>query len=139
MPTESKPKTIEDQTAQAVDPAAICSLLVDCTEDEETFTARKPHNRLRVWKGRDFWHKQIDVQVRLEPDGRIYLSTQEGHVSTLRSATITVDQLHALIRGVTANVQAHTREGAAANSNEGLTRAPGAAGAGFDEAKEVAP
>lgn len=25
MPTKSKPETIEDQTAQAVDPAAICS------------------------------------------------------------------------------------------------------------------
>lgn len=83
--------------------AANCSLLVDCTEDEQTFTARKPHNKLRVWKGRDFWHKQLDVQVRLEPDGRIYLSTQEGHVSTLQSATITIEQFHALIRGVTAN------------------------------------
>lgn len=86
-----------------VDPPAAGSLLVECTEDEETFRARKPHNRLCVWKGRDFWRKDLSVQVRLEPDGRIYLSTQEGHVSTLRSATITVDQLHALFRGVTAN------------------------------------
>lgn len=88
---------------KAVASAAPSSLLVECTEDQQTFTARLPHNKLRVWKGRDFWHKQLDVQVRLEPDGRIYLSTQEGHVSTLRAATITIEQLHALIRGVTAN------------------------------------
>lgn len=85
--------------------AASCSLLVDCTEEEEAFCARKPHNRLSVWKGRDFWHKDLSVQVRLEPDGRIYLSTQEGHVSTLRAATITVDQLHAAIRAITANAE----------------------------------
>ena len=88
---------------RSVDQQQACSLLVDCTEDKQTFTARKPHNRLHVWKGRDFWHQDISVQVRLEPDGRIYLSTQEGHVSTLRAATITIEQLHALIRGVTAN------------------------------------
>jgi len=90
------------QLSEVVPPAA-GSLLVDCTAAEETFRARKPHNRLCVWKGRDFWHKDLSVQLRLEPDGRIYLSTQEGHVSTLRAATITVDQLHALIHGVTAN------------------------------------
>lgn len=83
--------------------AASCSLLVDCTEDVEEFRARKPHNRFCAWKGRDFWHKNISVQVRLEDDGSVFLSTQEGHVSTLRIATITIEQLHALIRGVTAN------------------------------------
>ena len=103
-PTFSKPTDAEQLSGKGLD-ATICSLLVDCTEDEEIFRARKPHNRLCVWKGRDFWHKDLSVQVRLEPDGGIYLSTQEGHVSTLRSATITVDQLHALIRGVTANDQ----------------------------------
>ena len=76
-------------------------MTVGCTEHEEVFRACKPHNRLCVWKGSDFWHRDLSVQVRLEPDGRIYLSTQEGHVSTLRSTTITVDQFHALIRGVT--------------------------------------
>ncbi len=105
MPTESKPETIEVQTTQAVDPAAICSLLVDCTEDVEEFRARKPHRRFDAWKGRDFWHKQLSVQVRLEDDGSVFLATQEGHVSTLRIATITIEQLHALIRGVTANDQ----------------------------------
>jgi hypothetical protein len=85
--------------------AASCSLLVGCTEDEETFRARKPHNRFCAWKGWDFWHKDISVQVRLEDDGSVFLSTQEGHVSTLRSATITIEQLHTLIRGVTANAK----------------------------------
>ena len=92
-----------------------CSLLVECTEDEQTFTARKPHNRLQLWKGRDFWHQDISVQVRLEPDGNVFLSTQEGHVSTLRIATITIEQLHALIRGVTANSPAQPR-GASADA-----------------------
>lgn len=85
--------------------AASCSLLVECEEDVQEFRAHKPHNRFSVWKGRDGWHKDLSVQIRLEPSGDVYLSTQEGHVSTLHSATITIEQLHALIRGVTANVQ----------------------------------
>ena len=88
--------------------AATCSLLVGCTEDEEIFRAAKPHNRLDVWKGRDFWHKDLSVQIRLDPDGSIFLATQEGHVSTLKIATITIEQLHALIRGVTANTETQT-------------------------------
>ena len=81
---------------------------VDCTEDVEEFRAHKPHNRLCVWKGRDFWNKDLSVQVRLEPDGSIYLSTQEHHISTLRTATITVKQLHALIRKVTTSTKQKT-------------------------------
>lgn len=81
------------------------ALLVGCTEDKEEFCARKPHRRFDVWKGRDEWHQELHVQVRLEEDGSVFLSTQEGHVSTLRTAKITIEQLHALIRGVTANVQ----------------------------------
>ena len=77
--------------------------VVDCTEDEETFRARKPHNRFCAWKGPDCWHKNISVQVRLEDDGSVFISTQEGHISTARSATITIEQLHALIRAVTSN------------------------------------
>ena len=100
---ESEPPANEDQGASGGSLHQACSLLVECTEDTEEFRARKPHNRFCVWKGRDFWHKELSVQVRFEPDGRIYLSTQEGHVSTLRAATITVDQLHAAIRAITAN------------------------------------
>ena len=105
MPDSPKLETVEVQTSQAVDPAAICSLLVDCTEDVEEFRARKPHRRFDAWKGRDFWHKQLSVQVRLEDDGSVFLATQEGHVSTLRIATITIEQLHAAIRAITANDQ----------------------------------
>lgn len=103
------PASQEPQKADC--PSAPCPLLVDCTEDEETFRARKPHNRFCAWKGRDFWHKNISVQVRLEDDGSVFLSTQEGHVSTLRIATITIEQLHALIRGVTANETALAAQG----------------------------
>ena len=94
-----------DSNQHSQPPTAESPPLVECTEDEQTFTARLPHNKLRVWKGRDFWHQDIHVQVRLEPDGRIYMSTQEGHVSTLRSATITIEDFHALIRGVTSPKQ----------------------------------
>lgn len=80
-----------------------CSPLVHCTEDTEEFCSRKPHRRFDVWKGRDIWHKQLSVQVSLEDDGRVFLATQEVDVSTIRTATITIDELHALIRGVTAS------------------------------------
>ncbi len=85
--------------------AASCSLVVGCSEDVEEFRARKPHRRFKVWKGRDVWHQKISVQIRLDDDGSVFLSTQEGHVSTLRIATITLEKLHALIRGITANAE----------------------------------
>jgi hypothetical protein len=97
-----KPPDTEQESGKGLDETT-CSLLVDCTEDVEEFRARKPHNRFCAWKGRDFWHKNISVQIRLEPDGSVFLSTQEGHVSTLRIATITIEQLHATIRSITAN------------------------------------
>lgn len=100
-----------DTPLKADCPSATCSLLVDCTEDVEEFRARKPHRRFDAWKGRDFWHKKLSVQVRLEDDGSVFLATQEGHVSTLRIATITIEQLHALIRGVTANDDLSHEEG----------------------------
>lgn len=75
---------------------------IQCDGDDETVRVCKPYNRFDAWKGRDVWHKELSVQVRLEDDGSVFLSTQEGHVSTLRIATITFEQLHALIRLTTA-------------------------------------
>lgn len=66
--------------------------------DTETFRSFKPATRFWVWKGRDTWHRTHDVQIRLEEDGTVYLGSQEGHVSTLRSAEITIEELHVLIR-----------------------------------------
>lgn len=66
--------------------------------------------RFNVWKGRDVWHQQLAVQVRLEPDGSVFLSTQEGHVSTLRIATITLEKLHEVIRAITANDEMTSRQ-----------------------------
>lgn len=75
----------------------ICSL-----EEKQTFCASFLHNRFWCWKGRDVWHQDLNVQIRLDPDGSVYLSTQEGHVSTLRTASISLEQLHATIRAITA-------------------------------------
>lgn len=91
------------QTASlATSDDAACSLVVGCSEDVEEFRARKPHRRFKVWKGRDVWHQKISVQIRLDDDGSVFLSTQEGHVSTLRIATISLEKLHATIRGIIA-------------------------------------
>jgi len=70
--------------------------MVSCTADEAT--VHLPHNRFQAWKGRDAFHKHFTVQVRLEKNGNVFVSTQETHVSTLESATITLEQLYTVIR-----------------------------------------
>lgn len=77
-------------------------LVVGCSEDVEEFRARKPHRQFNAWKGRDVWHQNISVQIRLEDDGSVFLSTQKGHVSTLRCTRITLDKFHAVISGIIA-------------------------------------
>lgn len=42
------------------------------------------------------------VQVRLEPDGSVFLSTQLDHVSTLQNAELTFDEFHKIISDVIA-------------------------------------
>lgn len=92
---------MKQQTPSASDDAA-CPLVVGFSETTEDIHVRHPHTRFRAWKGRDVWHQDICVQIRLEDDGSVILSTQEGHVSTLRIATITLEKLHATIRGIIA-------------------------------------
>ena len=75
--------------------------VIGVEEDIQNFRSFKPHNRFNAWKGRDYWHRDIGVQIRLEPTGKVFLSTNEGHVSTLRIAEITLEELHALIREIT--------------------------------------
>ena len=79
---------------------------MDCTTESEEIRLCKPHNRFCAWKGSDFWHKDLSVQVRLDPDGSVFLSTQEDHVSTLLTATITIEQLYAAVREVVKNEKA---------------------------------
>ena len=50
MPTESKSETIEDQTAQAVDPAAICSPLL------VSYSLAEIEERLKKWMVDEFGH-----------------------------------------------------------------------------------
>lgn len=79
----------------------VASVQVCCVEDSETLTIPRRYNRLLAWRGRDFWHQDLSVQARLEPDGGIYLSTQAGDISTLRSKTITIEEFHSLLMLVT--------------------------------------
>ncbi len=78
-------------------------LMVGCSEEVEEFRVIKQHRHFNAWKGIDVWHQQLSVQIRLEEDGSVFLSTQEGHVSTIRNATITIEQLHDLISGITSH------------------------------------
>jgi hypothetical protein len=71
-----------------------------CEEDVEEFRSIKQHRRFDVWKGQDEWHPTIQVQVRLEKDGNVFLSTQKEHVSTLRIATVTMEEFYELIRSI---------------------------------------
>lgn len=81
---------------------AACSLVVGFSETTKDIHVRHPHTQFRVWKGRDVWHQDISVQIRLDDDGSVFVSTQEGHVSTLRIARITLEKLHVVIRGIIA-------------------------------------
>ena len=52
----------------------------ECRVEEEyqSVPVERKYNRFYVWEGRDFWHKDTDVQVRLDDD-RVYLSvTRKG-------------------------------------------------------------
>ena len=100
--THMPPQDAADRERSGDRRLSTCSLVVGCSEDVEEFRARKPHRRFKAWKGRDVWHQNISVQIRLDDDGSVFLSTQEGHVSTLRIATITLEKLHATIRGIIA-------------------------------------
>jgi hypothetical protein len=98
----------EAEPSETTQRRASCSLLVGCSEDVEEFISRKPHRHFNVWKGRDVWHQKLSVQVRMEDDGNVSLSTREGHVSTIRNATMSLEDFHTLIRSITANAQSDT-------------------------------
>lgn len=67
-------------------------------EAEHTVYISSPNDRFDVYKGRDIWHKDIAVQIRLEPDGSVFLSTREQHGDTLKTAIISLEELHLLIK-----------------------------------------
>lgn len=70
------------------------------SQDVEELRARKPHTRFNVWRGKDVWNQKFSVQVRLENDGMVFLSTDQGHVNSLQIAKITLEELHEVIRSV---------------------------------------
>ena len=76
---------------------------IHCDNDVRDIRVTLAHDRFSVWKGRDFHHQDLHTQIRLESDGRVYLSSQEGEIHTLKSKTITFEQLHAAIRNIIIN------------------------------------
>lgn len=66
-------------------------------EGKHTVYISSPNDRFDVYKGRDIWHKDIAVQIRLEPDGHVFVSV-EKHMDRAKSATIFLEELHLLIK-----------------------------------------
>lgn len=56
-----------------------------------------------VWQGKDILHIDLDVVIRLRPDGSIFLSTREGPVSTIRSCVVSLETLQSALRELTVN------------------------------------
>ena len=75
---------------RSVDQQQACSLLVDCTEDKQHSRPASPQQTACLEVATS--GIGTSASMRLEPD-EVHLSTQEGHVSTLRAATITIEQL----------------------------------------------
>jgi hypothetical protein len=72
-----------------------------CYQDEQTFRAIMPYNRFYVWKGKDIGHYDIQVQIRLEDSGDVFLSTaQYGGKGEDHSqqTTISLKELHDIIK-----------------------------------------
>ena len=61
----------------------------------------QPQNQINLWEGQSDNKKDRQVQIRLEDDSKIFLSTQEGHISTLQIGEITFDELYKIIRSIT--------------------------------------
>lgn len=57
----------------------------------KTNTEVFPHDKFYVWSGPDFWHQYKHLQVRLEDDGEVFISTESGQLK------ISFDQLHSTI------------------------------------------
>jgi hypothetical protein len=73
------------------DHAALNLRDIYCPAEVETHRIVHHHDRFFVR------FKDKHCQVRLDPDGSVFLSWQDGHVSTHKTATITLDQFHAVI------------------------------------------
>lgn len=67
-------------------------------EAEHTIFVSSPNDRFDVYQGRDIWHQDFSVQIRLESDGSVFLSTREQHGDTLKTAIISLEELHLLIK-----------------------------------------
>ena len=68
--------------------------MLEAESESEFHTLEVPvtNRRFRVWRGRDAWHKDISVQIRLERDGDlIYVSS--GRYGKYTSAVVTLEEL----------------------------------------------
>lgn len=64
--------------------------------DPQTFVAYHNHIRFDVWDGRDVFHREKAVQVRLESNYSVFVSVETK--GTLQTATLSFDELHAVIK-----------------------------------------
>jgi len=64
----------------------------------ESKVVNNQKNVFDVWKGVDETHRDGDICIRLEDDGKIYVSSQAGHVSTLISKTVDFDEFNQALR-----------------------------------------
>jgi hypothetical protein len=97
MPTESKSETIEDQTARAVEPAAICSPL------RVSYSLAEIEERLKKWMVDEFGHP------------RDYLTEPEQKDKWYRDYGLIY---HFMRDQFPANVKTVATEGAAMRSDE---------------------
>jgi hypothetical protein len=60
---------------------------------------RVTNDHLQVWKGRDFWHKDTEVNIKLLDSKEIQLYTRK-HGGVLKRRQVTLEQLHAAIEAL---------------------------------------
>lgn len=71
-----------------------------CSYEVQDIRLTHKHDRFDAWQGKDGRHQDLSVQVRLESNGDVFLSTQQGHVTTLQLATVSLPELHAAIKSL---------------------------------------
>lgn len=74
---------------------------IECLGTTEDIRINRSHNRIHLYEGQSANKQHRHVQIRLENDSKIFLSTQEGHISSLQIGEITFDELYKIIRDTT--------------------------------------
>lgn len=64
-----------------------------------------------VWKGRDVWHKDISVQIRLDPDDSVIVSCY-GTGEPVMLAEVTLEELYESIKQLITGKQKKEKQNA---------------------------